>query len=48
MCLTAKNCGLQEENVNIPNSRERPLIRKTDGVLQKENERKREGGCSVL
>ena len=32
-----------------PNSRERPLIRKTGwGTTERERESKREGGCSVL
>ena len=43
MCLTAKNCGLQEENINISKlqgktTKERE--RETDG--QKERERGRE------
>ena len=59
--VTAKNFGLQEENMDCkkktstsPNCREIPLIRKRDGVPeketdgQKERERKKEGGCNAL
>ena len=38
MCLTAKNFGLQKENINISKSQERPLVRKTGWVPQKERE----------
>ena len=50
MCLTAKNFGLQEENINISaNRKERPLIRETGwGTTERERERqmdrKREKG----
>ena len=53
MYLTAKNSGLQEENIASPNCRERPLIRKTgwgttareretDGQKERERGRERE------
>ena len=38
MCLTAKNFGLQEENINISKQQEKTLG-KRDGVPQKERER---------
>ena len=48
MFLTAKNFGLQEENINIPNRREIPQIRKTGwGTTEREERqrgRKRERG----
>ena len=35
--VTAKNFGLQEENINISNRRERPLIRKTGwGITERD------------
>ena len=42
MCLTAKNFGLQEENINISKS---PLIRKMGwGTTERETKRERAGG----
>ena len=43
MCLTAKNFGLQEENINISNlPRKTTNIGKWDGVPQKKRERESE------
>ena len=40
MCLTAKNFGLQEEDINISKPQERPLIRKTGwGTTERKRER---------
>ena len=41
MCLTAKNFGLQEENINISNPQGKPtnFLRKRDGVPKKEREK---------
>ena len=53
--VTAKNFGLQEENINISNPSERPLITKTGwGITERDRwtdgqmDRKREAGCSAL
>ena len=56
MCLTAKNFGLQEENINIskPQGKATNLEngkgyhRKREGDRWTERERKREGGCGAL
>ena len=53
MCLTAKNFGLQEENIIISKLQGRPLIRKTGwGTTERERdiwrERERKGGCSDI
>ena len=45
MCLTDNNFGLQKKPSTSPNSRERPLIRKTGWGT---TERKREGECAVF
>ena len=38
MCPTAKNLGLQEENINISKPQGKTLIRKTEWVPQKERD----------
>ena len=58
MCLTAKNFGLQEENINISKQQGKTIniIRKTGwGTTERERERDKwterdriEGGCSAL
>ena len=52
MCLTAKNFGLQEENINI-SKQQGKTTNYENGMgyhrkRKRERERKREGGCSVL
>ena len=50
MCLTAKNFGLQEANINIskPQGKTTNYENGIDRVPQKETERKKEGGRSAL
>ena len=55
MCLTAKNFGLQEKNINISKPQGRTTIIRKTGLgttvrergIWTETERKREGGCSA-
>ncbi len=51
--VSAKNFGLQEENINISKLQGIPLIRKTGwGTTERERdiwtERERKGGCSAI
>ena len=52
MCLTAKNFGLQEENINISKPQGKTTNWENDGVPQKEREtygqKEREKGDAVL
>ena len=46
MCLTAKNFGLQEENINI--FKQQGKTTNYENRMGYHGKREREGGCSVL